>query len=501
MRNNEYWRVHIPHVAKKTRYAGDESHIVGASGAGWMQGGPLWSPVRLVIACLSLALIIPAILIVFLVVIIFSSPPAHASATSSGNGRIYGQLLNGTKHNAPVAKQQVTLQLAEGNEAIDYATVTTGAQGSFSFSGLDTDKAISYTIYTNYEGAQYNTPFINLASKPLQQVNLTVYEATNSMANIAIVQATILLHAPDAQKGIVPVSELIIFRNLNNRTYVGSLNTSHGMPNALRFSLPHTAKNLSLSTGFNGYQAIQVDQGFATNAAVPPGDSQFGFTFDMPYTTSDYDFDYQILYPTIRLSMLIPVDIHASSDTLASAGPVTTDQQVLDVFGATALLPPKQVHVELEGLPVTNQPATAPASSSAFGSGIAWSWLILALLLMASAVLGTWFIYRSRRYPTPAILKKKTQQRQREEIRAVQDTSDDLKKKPSQQQGKKAATRAAQETADKVDKADKEQALLQELLDLDKAYEAGKLAKAEYRERRAKTKAQLRAIMSEKVTR
>jgi hypothetical protein len=42
---------------------------------------------------------------------------------------------------------------------------------------------------------------------------------------------------------------------------------------------------------------------------------------------------------------------------------------------------------------------------------------------------------------------------------------------------------------------DRQQALLQELLDLDKAFEAGKLSKAVYQERRAKTKARLRSLM------
>ena len=45
-----------------------------------------------------------------------------------------------------------------------------------------------------------------------------------------------------------------------------------------------------------------------------------------------------------------------------------------------------------------------------------------------------------------------------------------------------------------------EKALLQELLELDKGYEAGKMKKAVYQERRAKIKAKLRALMGEKVT-
>ena len=43
--------------------------------------------------------------------------------------------------------------------------------------------------------------------------------------------------------------------------------------------------------------------------------------------------------------------------------------------------------------------------------------------------------------------------------------------------------------------ADRKQELLEDLLALDQAYEAGKLDEAVYRERRNKTKAQLRSLM------
>ncbi len=42
--------------------------------------------------------------------------------------------------------------------------------------------------------------------------------------------------------------------------------------------------------------------------------------------------------------------------------------------------------------------------------------------------------------------------------------------------------------------------LLQELLNLDREYESGKLTKAGYEERRNKTKARLRALISEQET-
>src|SRR6266849_3496468 len=56
-------------------------------------------------------------IILAFVVALLMFPTTQAYAAS--NGRIFGQLLNGTKNNAPVAAQSVTLQMAQGNTAKD----------------------------------------------------------------------------------------------------------------------------------------------------------------------------------------------------------------------------------------------------------------------------------------------------------------------------------------------------------------------------------------------
>src|SRR5579859_7137093 len=129
---------------------------------------------------------------------VYGSPAARAQSV----GRIDGQLVDGSNKNAPLAGQRVTLQMARGNTASDLSSATTDGHGAFSFAGLPTDKTISYAVYLRYQGAQYTSAVVSLDTKPVQQVNLTVYEATTSMANIAIVRATILLHSADKQKGI-----------------------------------------------------------------------------------------------------------------------------------------------------------------------------------------------------------------------------------------------------------------------------------------------------------
>src|SRR5579872_4697432 len=71
---------------------------------------------------------------------LFAPPAAHAA--TGGNGRMYGQVLDGSKNNTPLAGQSVTLQMTQNGTAQDLKSVKTDGQGNFSFSGLATDKSI-----------------------------------------------------------------------------------------------------------------------------------------------------------------------------------------------------------------------------------------------------------------------------------------------------------------------------------------------------------------------
>ncbi len=403
--------------------------------------------------------------------------PLSASARSytsrAATGRIYGQLLDGTKKNAPVVGQSVTLQMAQGNNSSDLAKVTTDAQGRYSFSGLQTGKTINYAVYTLYQGAQYVTNLIGLSSRPVQQVNLTVYDATTSTGNIAVVQASVLIGQADAQNGLITISESFFFENLGNTTYVGSLQASGGKPNALRFALPQGARKLTLSDGFAGYQVIQVDPGFATSAAIPPGTSQFAFSFQVPYTSTSYDFSYTAVYPTVYFSLLLPLNIHATSSGLNSEGPKTTQQGTFQLLDTKQLTAGNQVHAALDGLPA---PKTAPASTS---SSQNYLWIIAGLLIMLAIIVVTSFVYRATRRRPSAHQK-----------RAAVGKAGSHKQKSHVQPASKGA-RKREETSQ-----DRQQALLEELLELDTAYEAGKIKKSEYQARRARTKAELRTLMS-----
>jgi hypothetical protein len=417
-----------------------------------------------------------ALLITFCVLSVSSPALAATNVNADSNGQISGQLLNGSNADAPLPGQSVTLQMAQGGNSQDLKTATTDEQGTFSFSGLSTDKTISYVIFLRYQGAQYLSDVITLNNNPTQQVNLKVYEATQSTDKIAIVNATALFQEPNITQKTITVSEAFSFTNLNTHAYVGVLDdASKGKPNALLFSLPLGAENINLQKGFTGYNVIQVDRGFATDAALLPGNNEFAFSFDMPYTSSTYDFTYETFLPTVALSFFVPPDIHASSQVLTSQGIVNTgdNQRPYNLLKATGLPSQKHIDLHLEGL-LTQLP-----SDSATSFNPLLIWLIFAGIVILATLGIAWFVIGSHQ-----------------------------PRKSKKAKGKKPSANLSQKKGsiptDKVNQPkpstikEREQALLDALLKLDQDYEAGKLSKEAYQERRGKTKARLRAILTEK---
>jgi hypothetical protein len=408
---------------------------------------------------ISIALL-ASILLLFLSML--SSIPVHASDT----GHITGQLLDGSNHNIPLAGQQVTLQMAEGSATRDLSKATTDAQGTFSFANLSTDKAISYAVYMPYQGAQYVSDLVTLASNPLPQLNLTVYQATPNTDNIAIVDATVLVHEPNLQKSTITVSEVFTFMNLTNRSYVGSLDASKGRPNALSFSLPLGTRTITLSKGFSGYHVIQVDRGMASDAAILPGQNEFSFSFEVPYTASTLDMNYTTMYPTVSLTWLIPPDMHASSPELSSQGVISDkDQHLYNRFAANGLPANKPIQLHLEGL----------AMNAPLNIGLVW--LIVAILLMVAMLAVTWFLVRAKHLRSTILLQKGHKQTSKKTTKA------ETMQVSNNQKSKSSISR------------DRKQDLLEQLLLLDQEYEAGKLSEIVYQERRSKTKTQLRSLM------
>jgi len=333
-------------------------------------------------------MLVGALALLALLAVGLGAPQAFAAAQAGGSGAITGAVVNGTHGNAPVAGQQVTLQLTIGTSAKDLASATTDAQGQFSFTNIDlaSSSALggSYGVYTTFQGGTFATAPLNLNASQTQTTTLTVYDATQDSANISVSVATILVREPDVKHGLVGIGEFLTIYNSGTTAFVGSLpatTTGGPMPSLLRFSLPAAAQNVTTGVGFFNTTTVQIDTGFAAAATVPPGQTEFAFAYDLPYTSTTLSVPYKAEYPTGQVVTLVPPNMLVrNASGISAQGIVTAFGSRYQVYTANNVTHDSLLTINLYDLP---QPGEAQDLNSGLLLWLAGGLALLLALLLA----------------------------------------------------------------------------------------------------------------------
>ena len=312
-----------------------------------------------------------------------SASPGSLERTTATPGAISGVLVNGARHDAPVAGVAVALRAsAPHGQPQDVTSATTDGKGHFTFDNLDGSGATTYDVYAQFQNGTFTSDAITFANGPTQQVTLRVYDTSTSDVGLRVSLATILFSPPNKQAGYIPVGEFITFDNASSTAYVAAPGAANGMPmGLLRFGLPAGATNLTLGAGFSVSQQItQVSTGFAATATIPPGQSQFAFAFDIPYTSSAYAFTYKAEYATDQVAVLMPMGIAVGAGDFTTQPPVTASGTHYQLFTRSGVGRDQHVTLTLSQLP---PPGERPYLDfrALVGVGVIFA-LLLALLLM-----------------------------------------------------------------------------------------------------------------------
>jgi len=303
-----------------------------------------------------------------------------ARAAIRADATISGVVVNGAHGNAPLANQQVTLQDVSGDEPHDIALGTSDAAGRFSFEHIASSDSAIYRVATSFQGGYFTSAPLPLAQIPSSGVTFPVYDVTHSAAALRILSATALFREPRPANGLIGVAELFTFQNESATAFVGTTDPVDGQPmGLLRFALPPGATNITLGKGFDGAQAAQVAAGFGANATIPPGQTQFAFVFDVPYSGTSYTFPLKVIYPAEKLTALAPQDITVQPSDFADKGMITTAGSQYHLLEHGALAAGGQAQLRLDALPPPGTPTTLdPRLLALFAVLLA---LLLALLV------------------------------------------------------------------------------------------------------------------------
>ncbi len=385
-------------------------------------------------------------------------PSPRAQAQTGGQGKIEGKIVNGTKDAKPSSTANLTVTLmfaAQGATSIVTQTAMSDASGKFSFTNLDTISTTRYLVTARYADVEYYSDVMAFTSpnSTTLPAEITVYDATEDPSAVQVTEMHLVV---DVQSPWLAVQQIVVVQNTSDRIYIGK---SIG-PHRLSLSLPILAKAINIQ--FDDQTADQTTmrgEGVLTyTLPIGPGKDQILFQYDVPVAPPKYEFN--LLLPndvarfglyvadvgeTVQSQQLVPApspmgNVPNAPKLIALAGDKftagTTIKATLDKLPAAATQPGQTAPA--------GQPTALPVNPQTIGLVILGAAIVAAVALLV--------------FP---MLRRRA---------------------------------ASAEDADDAEQDESHEDLLQDIADLDDAFEAGKIDEAEYKEQRAALKAQLAEI-------
>ena len=294
---------------------------------------------------------------------------ASALATQAGNGTLEGQVTNGTPEGAPIgAGITVTLHVYEGDTEVSTAQATTDTGGRFRFEGLDTATDLAYTVEAFYLGTGYAgpQPLAFQAGQTSLDAPITVYETTGDASLVSIDSGHIIA---ESLGPIMRVTEVYLFGNSGDRTYVGGLGED-GRLSTVRVPLPEGAVGLSFGQEEDAGRYIQDGGDLRDTTPVPPGQETMMIfvSYHLPVSGETIHVERSYDYPLILLNILLAQPgLSLQSDQMQSQGLQTFQDRQYALYTAAGLPAGSPLAFDLL---LEETGVTAPTQPGTIGPGV-----------------------------------------------------------------------------------------------------------------------------------
>ena len=190
---------------------------------------------------------------------------------------------------------------------------------------------------------------------------------------------------------MVAVLEIIQLANDSDYTYLANPDAPMSL---LRFGLPPGAESLQVDTRLLGADVVQVDRGFAVLAGIPPGQHDFMYTYQFPYSGTEETFTKSLPFGAEGLRILSPDEaMTLFSEELGAPQNVVVGETPYQLIEMTDVPRGARIVVTLSDLPQ----ATFLERRLYFAKGIRAAFLAPAMLVILMAVLTAFAIIRHRR--------------------------------------------------------------------------------------------------------
>ena len=398
--------------------------------------------------CLTLAIFA----LVALALLTLPLPRAHAQ--TGGQGKIEGQIVNGTKDAKPASSANLTVTLmsaVQGATSLITQTMMSDANGKFAFANLDTITTTRYLVTARYGDVEYYSDVLAFTSPNSMTLpaDITIYDSTEDPA---VVQVSEMHLVVDVQSPWLAVQQIVVVQNMSDRIFIGKLVGPH----RISLSMPILAKAINIQFDDQTVdQTTMRGEGVLTyTLPIGPGKDQIFFQYDVPFAPPTYEFNLPLPNDVARFGLYVAdigetVQSQQLSPAPSPMGNVPNAPKLIAVAG-DKFVAGTTIKATIDKLPAAAaQPGQTP--SAALPTALPVSPQTIGLVILGAAIVAAIALLV---FP---LLRR----------------------------------RAAGAADEAEDEDDARQDLMQEIADLDDAFEAGKISEAEYKEKRAARKAEL----------
>ncbi|MBM3129550.1 MAG: hypothetical protein FJ009_13105 [Chloroflexi bacterium] len=384
--------------------------------------------------------------------------PREANAQTAGQGKIEGAVINATKDAQPGSTANVTVTLmsvAAGATNVISQTARTDANGKFVFTNLDTISTTRYLLTARYVDVEYYSGILNFtsATTPTLSASISVYESTGDPKVVQVLETHLVI---EVQAPWLVVQQIVVLENASDRVYINRDAVAH--PPTLLLPILAKAIDIQFDDQTVDQMTLRGDGVLTYTLPIGPGKDQIMFQYAVPYTAPKYEFSLPLTHDIARFGLyLTDVGATIQSAQLSSApNPMgdTPGAPKLITIAGEKLTAGTTVKATIDKLPAAAaQPgkATSTPSSLPFGDNQTIGIIVLALAAGAAVAVIAYPILRKRH------------QRDDDDFEDEAETASD----------------------------DPRENLMQQIADLDDAFEAGDITEAEYKKQRAALKTQL----------
>ncbi len=347
-------------------------------------------------------------------------------------GVIEGRVVNGTDPTGNVTGLNITATMFAGMEVADSASTKSDGSGAFRFENLPASADYLYFVTAEYQEVGYHSEALTLAgNSSVVEVEIKVYESTDHDDAIAFT----LVHPAIkvTSEGII-VSQYYQYANRGNLTYIGT--PIEGMPHGrgtLRFWLPGNATDVD-----GDERLILVGNELIDTLPIIPGNGELAYNYMLP-TPEGGD---------LNVSLVLTQPVESISVTVSGEGIVVSKTGGLAEHTMTV------ADAELTVLTGSDMEkgSVIEITLTGFPDGGLGGWLYVIVVVGAHAVGLTALFFVRRMHSARAVARL-------------------------------------------ADAESEKERLLQEIADLDGAFERGAVSEESYNEMRAERKGRLLDLM------